>query len=115
MTKRITLTALFVLSILVGAPQAHAQDSWTGHDKVLHLAAGATIAGAVSYATDSRMTGFAAGVAAAIVKEVYDSRHPLAHTASYRDLLVTVAGAGLATAVPGLTVFPGGFVYRRSF
>jgi uncharacterized protein YfiM (DUF2279 family) len=108
-----TFAALLLLtmaSLAYAAP-----DSWTGPDKKMHLAAGATIAGTVSFATGNKLAGFAVGTLAGALKEGYDDRHRDVHTVSYRDFLVTVAGAGIATTVPGLTVLPGGVVYRRSF
>ncbi len=68
-------------------------------DKVLHLLAGATIAGLTYAATLNPIFALAFAVAAGIAKEGYDSLHPTIHTVDVWDAIATAAGAVPLVAV----------------
>ncbi len=112
----VAMTLLAIVSLwltLIPLP-AQAQDKWTGLDKRLHFAGGAVVSGSVLQLTDNPKLAFAAGVAVGIGKEVWDTQNP-GHTPSYKDAIVTFAGAALATSVPGLSIGPGWIAYRTHF
>ena len=63
-------------------------------DKVLHLIAGAVIAGALSLVFDP-LVGFAAGVFAGAAKEIRD-KFTAGATADWLDFVATAGGAAIA-------------------
>lgn len=89
-------------------------DEWHGKDKQQHVIAGAVVAGSVQQLTGSPWRGFLAGAAVGIGKELIDMRTP-GSTPSHRDAIVTLAGAALATTVPGLSIGPGWVAWRVEF
>lgn len=109
MARRIVQTVLatylagIVLAVLLANPNGNAADSWTGHDKALHLAGGAGIAAAVTAATASQETGFLVGATVGAGKELWDRKHP-PHVASWRDFTATAVGAYLGAKVGGLFI-----------
>ena len=96
-----------VLSCITAQPtHAAGADAWAGQDKARHLAAGALVAGsALQLAHGDARVALVAGAAAAIGKELLDTRRP-GHVPSYRDAAATLAGALIATQVPGLLITP---------
>lgn len=98
-----TLGAALILALSAVA-DVHA-DSWTGRDKQMHLAAGAAVALPVTLATGSTWHGLAAGCGVGVAKELADMRRP-GHVASYRDAVVTCAGAALGAQLGGLVIVP---------
>ena len=80
-------------------------DSWTGRDKQMHAIAGAAVALPVTLATGSTGYGLAAGCAVGVAKELADKYRP-GHVASYRDAVVTCAGAAIGAAIGGVIVAP---------
>lgn len=71
-------------------------DSWTGPDKIKHLAFGVAIAFAGGLMFDP-MIGLAAGAGIGVAKEVYDGVSGKG-TASLQDMIVTVVGAAAGAA-----------------
>lgn len=114
----ITLLLMVAGAVVLGyctARPAHAAsaDGWAGADKGRHLAAGALVAGSALQLTGGDMRlALVAGTAAAVGKELIDARRPSSHVASYRDAAATVAGALIATQVPGLLITPLSVSYR---
>ena len=80
-------------------------DSWTGRDKQMHLAAGAAIALPVTLITRDVQHGIVAGCAVGVAKEIADRYRP-GHVPSYRDAVVTCAGAAIGAAIGGVIVAP---------
>lgn len=85
-------------------PEPSVQDKWFASDKALHFAVGAGV-GAVGTAlgdhnglTYPRLTGFAAGCAAGLVKEGLDKR------ASSKDAVVTCLGAATGAFLAGVAI-----------
>lgn len=113
------ITVLFAILTTTAHAGMKTDDAWTGHDKLRHLEAGFLIGSGVTLATDSVGYGIAAGIIVGAVKEYSDMRHPLKHTASLQDLLVTAAGAAIGANLAGvvLTYSRGrtGIAYERSF
>ena len=72
-----------------------AADSWTGNDKVLHLASSAGIALVVTHISRDPSVGFWSSVATGAAKELVDKR--TGGDASMRDLVVDMAGAYLGS------------------
>lgn len=101
------------LLMLALCSQAHA-DEWTGRDKRMHAWGGAIVAGSVREVTGNAWLGFAAGSFVAVGKELADTQMP-GHTPSHKDAIVTLAGAAIATSVPGLSIGPGWIAYRVRF
>ena len=62
-------------------------------DKIAHFAVGVCIFAAVSWVSIS--WACVAFIAAAIGKEIYDSRHPDKHTADVWDAVATIAGGAV--------------------
>lgn len=106
MKHAIILAVAVALSGPAFAGRCTASDAWTGPDKTKHLAAGFSIAAGVTAASGSPRAGFLAGVAVGAAKEVYDARHPAAHTCSLQDFLVTTAGAAAGAAGVGWLLLP---------
>ncbi len=102
-----------ILAIICGP--AFAQDSWTGPDKVKHLAVGAGISAAVMAATKDERLAFAAGCGAGVAKELYDAQHRDVHTPSGKDLVVTCIGAAIGTKTTSLIFTARGIKYRTVF
>lgn len=71
-------------------------DSWTGSDKIKHLAFGVIIAFAGGLALDP-MIGLAAGACIGVAKEVYDGISGKG-TVSLQDMIVTAVGAAIGAA-----------------
>ncbi|MCE2910223.1 MAG: hypothetical protein LW712_15500 [Burkholderiaceae bacterium] len=122
MRARLTmaLAAALALDAAPVAAACTARDAWRGPDKAMHFAAGAGIAAAVTLQQRNAWAGFAAGVAAGALKEVYDRDRPERHTCSVQDFAVTAAGAaaGAYGARWALAVGPRGQVaafYRTQF
>ena len=80
-------------------------DSCTGRDRQMRLAAGAAIALPVTLATGSTGYGLAAGCGVGVAKELAD-RDAAGHVASYRDAVVTCAGAAVGAYLGGVIVAP---------
>ena len=80
-------------------------DSWTGRDKQMHFAAGAAVALPVTLITRDVSHGIVAGCAVGVAKEIADKYRP-GHVASYRDAVVTCAGAAVGAALGGVIVAP---------
>lgn len=77
-----------LFSLLCATAQA---DAWTGQDKTQHAAVGAIIGAAVTSYTANPVNGCVAAATAGALKELYDYRHPLTHTTSFKDFAVTAA------------------------
>jgi uncharacterized protein YfiM (DUF2279 family) len=105
--KKTILAALLTISFGVAA------EDWTGPDKQLHFAAGAAIAGAITFATRSPTTGFWVGTAAGLAKELYDSTGR-GHT-SAKDFAVTALGAYIGSQAAGWVITPRSITYSVSF
>jgi len=92
-------------------------DSFRGHDKTIHFAAGAGIALGVTAHTQDPWKGFYWGAGVGVAKELLDSSG--AGTCSLQDMLVTVAGAGIGAYTGSLFIVPqqGGLkvVYYKEF
>lgn len=70
-------------------------DTWSGPDKTKHIAVGAGVGAAVTYASKEPLYGVAATVILAASKEAWDRR---GHgTCSYQDFAVTVAAGAAAS------------------
>lgn len=110
----VALGILAAALLLFFSTSAEAHDEWHGLDKRQHAAAGALIAGTAAELTGSRWNGFLVGAAAGVGKELLDTQMA-GHTPSHRDAIVTLAGAALATSVPGLSIGPGWVTYRVRF
>lgn len=80
-------------------------DSWTGRDKQMHAIAGAAVALPVTLITRDVSHGIVAGCAVGVAKELADKYRP-GHVASYRDAIVTCAGAAIGSALGGVIVAP---------
>jgi len=109
------MRAAIAAALVLACTTAHAQDSWTGADKKLHVGAGMGIAVVGLVVTRNPHEAFIAGVAAGAVKEFYDMRHLDKHTPSWKDFAVTAGGALVGAYVPGLILGPGFIGYRREF
>ncbi len=97
---------LLGLTLATGGARA---DDWTGADKSRHLLAGAFIAAAATAASRDEFTGFAAGTAAGLLKELHDAAgHGKPST---KDFLVTVLGAYLGAKLTGYAITPDGVAY----
>ncbi len=68
-----------------------ARDSWAGHDKTMHLAAGAAIGAGVTLYSRDPLIGTLAGTGVGLLKELRDSRGH-GHC-SLQDAVVTALGA----------------------
>lgn len=66
-------------------------------DKQAHFLAGYAIG--MTVGLYDQLAGFGAGVAAALLKEVYDYKHPETHTADVYDCWWTCAGSFMAAVV----------------
>ena len=77
------------------ATSTHA-DEWHGRDKQLHFVGGAAIAAAVTAATKNEWTGFWAGTAAAVIKEVAEQTNLLALNAAIEAARAGEQGPGFA-------------------
>lgn len=106
---------LFALALFAITSAAHADDTWTGPDKKLHLGAGIVIGAVGTLATGSRMAGFALGAGAGLLKEVYDDHYRDIHTVSAKDFAVTALGAAIGAQLPGLLIGPRSISYTTSF
>lgn len=105
-TTRRAGAAIGAALILALSAVADAQaDSWTGRDKQMHIAAGAAIAMPVTLATGHAGYGLAAGCAAGIAKEAADTQRA-GHVASWKDAVVTCAGAAIGAQLGGLFIAP---------
>jgi uncharacterized protein YfiM (DUF2279 family) len=91
--RRVIAVAALALLSAAASLACTAKDRWTGEDKVMHVTAGGVIAVAAGSQLRDPWAGFAAGVAAGAAKELYDRRHPGAHTCSLQDFVVTAVGA----------------------
>ena len=89
--------ALMIAAALTMAGSACAQDSWTGRDKLQHVAGSAAIAAAVTVVTSSERAGFWTAVAVGAAKEAYDAQHRDRHNPSIKDFGADVAGAYLGS------------------
>lgn len=91
-----SMCAIFVLWGLGGwvAPSEARADSWSGQDKVMHVAAGAAVGSAVTLMTESKAIGIAAGTIVGLAKEASDAGQD-GHTVSAKDAVVTAVGAVL--------------------
>lgn len=98
-----TLGASIILA-LSACTDAQA-DSWTGRDKQMHFAAGAAVALPVTLITRDVSHGIVAGCAVGVAKELADKYRP-SHVASYRDAIVTCAGAAVGAYLGGVIVAP---------
>lgn len=85
--------------------RTHAQDSWYGSDKRLHLGAGMLIAGSAKSIGNRPDIGLIVGVGAAIGKEMIDM-HRVGHVASYRDAAATIVGSLIAAQTPNVVITP---------
>ena len=74
-------------------PNAHAQDSWTGRDKVEHAAGSAVLGAAAALVIEDKATAWAVAMVPGLLKEAYDAQHPEKHTASWRDMAANAVGA----------------------
>lgn len=63
-------------------------------DKVAHFAVGVLIFASLCWLSIS--TACIAVIVAAVGKEIYDSRHPLTHTADVWDAMATIFGGAVA-------------------
>lgn len=94
-TTAMVLAAAWQTSALAGG------DSWTGPDKVMHLAGGAVLGGFGTLATERKDLGTGLGCLAGLAKEVADRNRT---GFSARDWAVTCAGAWLGAQVGGYLV-----------
>ena len=62
-------------------------------DKILHIGAGALIAGLAYLVWHNLLIAFGLGLLAGVAKEVYDYFKPETHTTDVYDVLATAAGA----------------------
>lgn len=100
--RRLALCAALATAAGIAAPaeaRCTTSDRWSGPDKLDHLAAGATIAIAVTLQTGSRWTGFAAGAAVGAAKELLDAG--AGGTCSLQDFAVTAAAAAVGAQLGG--------------
>ena len=115
--------AAIVASIGIGgaltAPKAHAfttHDSWTGHDKRLHLQAGGLIAAPISMLADSWMAGFVGGCSVGVLEEARDQYRGAGHVASFQDAAVTCLGAAIGAKLGVMVApIPGGVFVGKSW
>lgn len=104
-TARIGATLGASLILALSACTDAQADSWTGRDKQMHAIAGAAIALPVTLITRDVSHGIVAGCAVGVAKELADKYRP-GHVASYRDAIVTCAGAAIGAALGGVIVAP---------
>ena len=90
-----------LLGLMLATSAAWADD-WTGPDKPRHLLAGGFIAAAVTAATRDERTGFVAGSAVGLLKELHDAAGQ--GKASGKDFIVTVLGAYLGARLTGRAI-----------
>jgi len=94
-TTAIVLAAALQTSALAGG------DSWTGPDKVMHLAGGAVLGGFGTLASERKDVGFGLGCLAGLAKEIGDRGRT---GFSARDWGVTCAGALLGAWAGGYLI-----------
>lgn len=90
---------------LTSALSAHAQDSWTGPDKIKHFGLSLGMGAVSSLAFQSPRAGFIGCMSVGVAKEVYDARTP-GHTASAKDLVADAAGCAAGAYLGGLLIVP---------
>jgi len=103
---------VFVVSTHAGCT---ARDAWTGADKAKHFAAGVAIGSTGTLVFKDPWDGIKLGAAVALAKEMYDYRHPQAHTCSAQDFAVTVLGAVAGAKGTAWIITPRFIGYTRSF
>lgn len=111
---RYLITVLIALMFSACCKQAQA-DEWTGLDKKGHLLAGAGIAALTTVVTQDERWGVAAGCAAGVAKELYDSQHRDTHTPSFKDFAVTCLGAYVGSKTTGFVFNSTGIMYVHRF
>ena len=87
---------------LVSAALTANADEWTGRDKELHFLGGAAVAAVVTTATRNEWTGFAAGTAVGLAKEIYDSTGR--GEVSGKDFVVNALGAFVGAKFTGWVI-----------
>jgi putative lipoprotein len=90
---------------LTAALSAHAQDSWTGPDKVKHFGLSLGMGAVGTLAFQSPRAGFVGCMSVGVAKEVYDARTP-GRTASVKDLAADAAGCAAGAYLGGLMIVP---------
>jgi hypothetical protein len=65
-------------------------------DKILHVLVGMILA---ANPVLEPGPAFATAVAAGVLKEIYDKKHPAKHSSDPRDALATVLGAGIVFTI----------------
>lgn len=105
--RGLVFLALWLVTAAFAEPE-----KWTGEDKVLHLAAGTFISGAVTVWTEKPMWGFAAGCGFGVIKEAADRSSTGFST---KDAIVTCLGAGIGVYGGYLLINRSGGATRVSY
>jgi uncharacterized protein YfiM (DUF2279 family) len=99
-TRHLAAAAILAAAAtLATAAPCTARDRWTGHDKALHLGAGAFAAYGATAGLRDPWAGLAVGAAVGLAKEAADRR--AGGTCSLQDLAATVAGAAIGAGFAG--------------
>lgn len=98
---------------------AHAEmerDEWRGQDKDKHFIGGLLIGGVATTASGSAWAGFAVGAGVGLLKEFKDAHRPYPNNRwSYKDFLITAAGAGVGATIGHFVITPVSVNYKMEF
>lgn len=109
-----TVVSVASFAAIVVSEPAHA-DQWTGADKAKHAQAGAAVGGIGAALSQNPTIGCLASVAVGIGKEVYDAKHPDAHTASFKDAAVTAIAGCLSAKFTDVVIGPRFLGWKKEF
>lgn len=100
----LVFAAFAMAALLTGSP-AHAQDTWTGPDKIKHAAVSAALGAGASLIVESEAQAVGLALLPGLAKELHDAR-PGGTGFSAKDMAANAIGAYLGVKLGGLIIRP---------